>query len=412
MLEFTDKPYRYCPPRPSCWVTGLMQRFNAHVHLPGRRHRIREVMVVHGDELNHARHLAGKRLLFLPNHPTHSDPQVIMESLRQVGLTTRLMAAYDVFERSAMHAWVMQRVGAFSVDREGSDRQAMKEAISILAGGHAPLTIFPEGNVYLMNDRLTPFLDGPSYIAFKAQQQIGPDQPIMAVPVSIKITHLENQRDTLRRLLRGLAEEIGVNDEDEPTKRVYSVGLDLLAHKLRERGHIPPQGNGSEPPEVLRQAAALLIERLEERMELESREGDNLVDRVRRLRLRIHQIRLSPERAEEQDLATAWAGDTILAFRILTYAGDYLREKPTLDRYGETVEKLLEDYHSRVIIPYGYREAMVRFGRPIDISRRLGDYQREPRRAMETFTRDCERSVQDGIDQLNEANPCPGGELF
>ncbi|MEC8929358.1 MAG: 1-acyl-sn-glycerol-3-phosphate acyltransferase [Verrucomicrobiota bacterium] len=412
MLEFTDKPYRYYPPRPSRWVTRLMQCYNSSIYLPGRRHRIREVTVDHGEELNHARHLAGSRLLFLPNHPTHSDPLVMMEGLRQAGLTSRLMAAYDVFERSALHAWVMQRIGAFSVDREGSDRQALKEAIGTLAEGREPLTIFPEGNVYLMNDRLTPFLDGPSYIAFKAQQQAGADQPVLAVPVSIKVTHLTNQRDTLRRLLRGLAEEIDADVDSHPVEGVYRVGLNLLSRKLREHGHIPPQGNGHEPPEVLRQAAELLIERLEERMELEPREADDLVDRVRRLRLRIHQIRLSPERAEEQDLAAAWAGDAILAFRILTYAGDYLSEKPTLDRFGETVEKMLEDYRSRIITPYGDRSALMRFGRPINVSRRMADYEREPRRAMEAFTRDCERAVQEGIDQLNAANPCPGGELY
>lgn len=412
MLEFADKPYRYYPPRPSCWVTALVQRYNSSLYLPGRQHRIREVTVNQGSDLPHARHLAGHRLLFLPNHPTHSDPLVMVEGLRQAGLTSRLMAAYDVFERSALHAWVMQRMGAFSVDREGSDRQALKEAVAILSGGQAPLTIFPEGNVYLMNDRVTPFLDGAAYIAFKAQQQAGPSQPVVAVPVSIKVTHLSNQRATLRRLLSDLAKEIGADSGGEPVESVYRVGLELLARKLREHGHIPPQGNGAEPPEVLRQAAQLIIERLEERMELEPREGNGLIDRVRRLRLRIHQIRLGPELAEEQDLAAAWAGDAILAFRILTYAGDYLSEKPTLDRFGETVEKLLEDNRGRVVPPYGERLAMIRFGRSIDLSRRMADFERHPRNAMDAFTRDCEATVQRGLDQLNEANPCPGAEMF
>jgi len=56
--------------------------------------------------------------------------------------------------------------------------------------------------------------------------------------------------------------------------------------------------------------------------------------------------------------------------------------------------------------------AMIRFGRPIDLSRRMADFERHPRNAMDAFTRDCEATVQRGLDQLNEANPCPGAEMF
>ena len=58
------------------------------------------------------------------------------------------MAAYDVFARNKFASWFMQRIGAFSVDREGSDRKAMKCAAQILEEGQYPLVIFPEGNVF------------------------------------------------------------------------------------------------------------------------------------------------------------------------------------------------------------------------------------------------------------------------
>ena len=54
----------------------------------------------------------------------------------------------------------MQNIGCFSIDREGSDRKAMTEATRILKEGEFALTIFPEGNVYLTNDRVTPFFGG------------------------------------------------------------------------------------------------------------------------------------------------------------------------------------------------------------------------------------------------------------
>jgi hypothetical protein len=47
-------------------------------------------------------------------------------------------------------------MGNFSIDREGSDRRAMAAAIKVLTDGKTAPNIFPEGNVYLTNDRRPP----------------------------------------------------------------------------------------------------------------------------------------------------------------------------------------------------------------------------------------------------------------
>ncbi|MFV1994281.1 MAG: 1-acyl-sn-glycerol-3-phosphate acyltransferase [Verrucomicrobiales bacterium] len=70
------------------------------------------------------------------------------------------MAAYDVFERHRFQGWVMQRCGAFSVDRDGADAQSMRAALKVLVDGFRALTIFPVGNVHFRNDRVGEFLEG------------------------------------------------------------------------------------------------------------------------------------------------------------------------------------------------------------------------------------------------------------
>jgi hypothetical protein len=66
------------------------------------------------------------------------------------------MAAYDVFLRSRLNAFIMSRCGAFSVDRESLDTQALKHAHNVLLKGRHALTVFAEGNVFLQNDILAP----------------------------------------------------------------------------------------------------------------------------------------------------------------------------------------------------------------------------------------------------------------
>ena len=93
--------------------------------------------------LQKIQHEHGARVLLLPNHSTHSDPMIMAEACRKVGVWSIFMAAYDVFLRSRAQGWVMQRMGAFSVNRDGSDRRSMKDAIATVIDGRYALTVFP-----------------------------------------------------------------------------------------------------------------------------------------------------------------------------------------------------------------------------------------------------------------------------
>ena len=79
------------------------------------------------------------------------------------------------------------------------------------------------------------------------------------------------------------------------------------------------------------------------------------MDRIRTARREIHKVRSDPDREIDHAVAAGWADEAIIAFRILSYAGNYLSENPTLDRVGETIEKLKEDLYSRAFPAYADR---------------------------------------------------------
>ena len=189
MLDFADLPYQFVPPKPSPLLISLTQLIVGKLALPGRRHLVKD-LEIRGSAPLRAACSKGTRFVLLPNHSTHSDPQVMLEVSRHLGIRPSFMAAYDVFTRSRIQGWYMQRTGAFSVDREGSDRKSMKCATDIVVAGKYPLILFPEGNVYFSNDQVAPFAEGASYIALRAQKAVGTDQPVYAVPVSLKFTYL------------------------------------------------------------------------------------------------------------------------------------------------------------------------------------------------------------------------------
>src|SRR5437763_2433376 len=84
----------------------------------------------------------------------------------------------------------MQRFSAFSVDREGCDRRTMRQAMELLTAGK-PLVVFPEGEIYHTNERLTPLREGVAFMAVTAQRDLeksGNSKPVWVVPTAIRYT--------------------------------------------------------------------------------------------------------------------------------------------------------------------------------------------------------------------------------
>ena len=410
MLEFTDEPYRFFPPRrlgPTAWLLTLLNRY---IRLP-RLKLIRQFEVSGHEQLQDHRRRSD-RMLFMPNHPTHADPEIYTEAISRTGVKTRLMAAYDVMLRRRRNAWAMQRMGAFSVDREGSDPAAMRAAMETLVTGRYALSIFPEGNVYLQNDLVTPFHDGAALLALRSARTLADrGVNVLAVPVSIKATYLIDVRqqveDSLDELTRAVDAE--VHEDASPLDRLRSVGIAALRRNLRHRGISFDETD--DLPAVIRSAADAVMSRLEAKMNLKPNADYSIIDRVRKARRAIHQVRLDPDRAADHPAAATWADEAMVAFRIASYDGHYVAAKPTLDRVAETVEKLKEDIYAAAPEPFGPRCAYVHFGEPIDVSQYLESFADKARLAMRSLTGAVEQAVQHGVDELNRANPHPGGVL-
>ncbi|MDF1862700.1 MAG: hypothetical protein P1U87_20960, partial [Verrucomicrobiales bacterium] len=79
MLEFSDAPYRFFEAKPSPSLIWLGRMINHRFVLPGKNHRITDFRVEGDTEAPRQCLENGDRLVFVINHPTHSDPQVVTE---------------------------------------------------------------------------------------------------------------------------------------------------------------------------------------------------------------------------------------------------------------------------------------------------------------------------------------------
>ncbi|MFV1994280.1 MAG: hypothetical protein ACC661_02495 [Verrucomicrobiales bacterium] len=89
-----------------------------------------------------------------------------------------------------------------------------------------------------------------------------------------------------------------------------------------------------------------------------------------------------------------------------------LGENPTLDRFAETAQKLLEDTYSECAPPVGPRHAIVQFNPAIRLPEFLEDFSKRAWPLLGELTAIFEAGVQAGLDEINAGNPYPGGEQF
>ena len=120
---------------------------------------------------------------------------------------------------------------------------------------------------------------------------------------------------------------------------------------------------------------------------------------------RVKEVRRAVIKAIEQDGAApdvkeklaADLDDLFFVIQLFSYAGDYVAERPTIERMAETLDKFEEDV-LRADLPgiRGTRRAVVRFGEPVPVPK-----EREARGSVEKWTDEVEGRVQKLLDEIN-----------
>jgi 1-acyl-sn-glycerol-3-phosphate acyltransferase len=362
----SDKPYEFVPPYQGKFWPWLLQRL---VPWWLRREYGVEKFECEGLDRLRASLAAGDAVVLAPNHCRPCDPLVVNELCRRVGTVPYTLASWHVFLASRLHRFILRRVGAFSVYREGMDRQALQASVEILVGGKRPLVIFPEGVITRTNDRLVALMDGLSFIGRSAAKKRGAQNTagrVVVFPIAIRY-HFEGDIDAaLHETLDAIEQRLSWRPKRDPDRvtRIYRVGEALLW--LKEIEYFGEPQHGKIPDRLTH-----LIDRILVPLEQEwlGRRGEtDTVARVKQLRAAILRDMIGGE-ISEAERTRRWnqLGDMYLAQQLSHYPPEYVRSNPTNERLLETVEKFEEDLtdSSRIHRPMSVK---VTVGNPIEVA--------------------------------------------
>lgn len=344
-----EKPYRFVPPCHSRIWPKLLRPF-----LPGylnRAHGVTSVQLL-GVEHLRASMQAGHGIMLTPNHARPCDPMVLGHLATALDTSFHIVASRHLFEQSRLQTFLLRRAGAFSIYREGMDREALKCSIQILTEARHPLVLFPEGVISRTNERLNHLMDGTVFIARNAAKQRAALQPpgtVVIHPVAMRYFFEGNIATALAPVLERIERRLSWRPQSDKSlqDRIYKVGDALLTLKEIEYFDAPQTGE-------LHARLTALIDHLLVPLELEwlkSKRDKDVVGRVKNLRAAILPEMIAGE-ITETERRRRWQqlADIYLAQQLNFYPPDYFTPEPTPEKLLETVERFEEDLTDQVTI--------------------------------------------------------------
>ncbi len=358
---------KYWPLKPSRFLKGFLKRFDDYYS--------KKNWALKGVNIDGAKEIFGQfgskdSILIAPNHSHEGDAHVLLELSKEVQRQVYFMAAWQTFlGHGGIDGWFLQKMGCFSVDREGNDRRAIKEAINLLITRQM-LVIFPEGEIHRLNGRLQPLLEGVAFMALNAQQKLSKEGEgsVWILPMFIKYEMVGDVTDKAVRMLKecedyvqGYVSPSNISLEE----RIYHFGEALLSIKEKELFEMTYEGMEN-LSERIAHDIDLILSKIEE-VYFQKICSDDVPMRVKNLRRKLLDLWTDEGQSEGVAQKAVEALDQVqVALQLFSYPGNYVREDPTAERMCETIEKFREDlFGNRKNI--AKRNARVTFASPMNM---------------------------------------------
>jgi 1-acyl-sn-glycerol-3-phosphate acyltransferase len=365
---------QFIPPQLNPLLTRLIQSIFYLVTYFGFKFRL----IVDEKDLARGRAIADQRVIYLPNHSNLDDGMAMFQLSARIGQLFHYVVAVEAFRGSI--GKLLQLVGCYSIRRGVGDRPSVIQTLNILQQPQSKLVIFPEGGCSYQNDTLIPFRTGAIELAFKALEKLAKQQAIVPdiylVPVSLKYRYpnaTEMQIDqALNRLEVALAIKSGKSNNNDHYARLRAIAEKVLT-SLEAEYHLVPvaESDWNQRLEGLRKQ---MLSYCEAKLAIVS---ENQVRESQRLgkanRERVYKVQsilrnlTDTDKNPDVDYQHLYLTTVRLLNFDAIYDG-YVAEKPTVERYFATIDRLEREVFGIDQPKFkGRRTIIAKIGTPINL---------------------------------------------
>ncbi len=354
----------------------------------------------------------GMGTILVSNHADEVDMRACLELSRRCGRRFLYMMNSEAFDEGFGSAgWWLRRLGAFSVERGGRNEQAKRYAIDAVKRGREMLVVFPEGEIYYLNDLVQPFKSGVVNIGLQAvveSRRTRPDWAAYLVPMAIKYRYRQPIGPILERRTRLMEQHLFRRIRGDSLPRRLGLIMAELLHRQEIVHHLEPDPDRiAELSDRVREIRQQVLSRAEEQYTGPAADSrSQMMDRTWRLSSYLRGLlrqgsQFSAER--RAGFRTDLAGLKRVA-QMGSWHPHYVDLDPSQERLAETVLKLERQVYG-ITRPrqLAKRDVFLRIGEPIDLARFAAPYLQDAQAVRHGVAEQLRDVIQSLIDAIPAA---------
>lgn len=353
---------------------------------------------------------ANSGLILAFNHADETDPLICLELSRLTGRSFISMCNREAFDEMAGAAgWFLQRLGYFSVERGAHDAPAKNYAVEIVKDGKDALIIFPEGEIFYLNERVQKFHSGAIEIGMQAliaARSGNPEWQNYILPVAIKYHYLEDLTQKLRRRIERMETRLALPrlHADVPLdERLYKIQTVLL-QKARKKYKLTATGENeaeTEDASLANTALRQAIVETEKALIKEVLEKDATLSDASKIKLDIidESWKLAAQAREEKHVSKEEIEALREVAELESWRPRYFHGQTSQDRLAEALLKMERElYKIKRPAQLAKRDVYLRVGEPLLLSEHLDAYTKDAHSTRNTLTEALHGQIQSLID--------------
>ncbi|MBW4609907.1 MAG: 1-acyl-sn-glycerol-3-phosphate acyltransferase [Hassallia sp. WJT32-NPBG1] len=329
--------------------------------------------------------------------------------------------------------WMLSGLGGLSIYRgKRLDRVGLRTARDLFANGKLPISVAPEGGTNGHSEIVSPLEPGVAQLGFWCAEDLAKanrSEEVLIVPIAIQYSYINPRWEKLDSLLSKLeadsglpVQPIGESIEREKLfqERILRLGEHVLSQmeEFSDRFYHQSKPTADSNQDIDTRLQAILnkgLQAAEQYFNLES-EG-TVIERCRRIesagwediyRADLPDLNnLSPLHRGLADWIAEEASLRMLHMRLaesfVAVTANYVKEKPTFERFAET-SLILFDLICRIkgdknpARPrLGWRKSRVKIGEPISVTERFSSYQKNrvgARQGVDDLKQDLQTALE------------------
>ncbi|MBU6454222.1 MAG: 1-acyl-sn-glycerol-3-phosphate acyltransferase [Cyanobacteria bacterium REEB67] len=353
------------------------------------------------DDLEKLRRLpCGSGVILTPNHADETDPRVCLDLARRSKRRFLFMCNREAFgEMHGLAGLALQGIGYFSVERGGHDVAAKNYSTAIVKEGKDVLVIFPEGEIFYLNESLQPFHSGAVDIGMQAileKRKSDPQWTSYILPMAIHYKYSEPIDKILEKRIASMEKRLKeAIHEYSLQNRLSTIQRDLLAREeknyniaLEANIQNIQAGNATAPFSAedlaklslrIEHARQTILRQVEDKNTALFSNQARTIDQAWQMSAHLREkLAHTIDKTKEKELKDELAALNEVA-QLVSWQPQYVGSNPSENRMAEMVLKLERELY-RIKRPkqLAKRDVYVRLAEPIDLGAYLDEYLSEP----------------------------------